>query len=241
MALIVYYLKYIVLFIYIFLCAFFVSIIGIFRFGDPNLMKFFVEILAWGGPKILGINLHVINKEYVMQAAPAVLVGNHQSAIDLVIYGRICPDGLTMVMKKELKYYPILGLFFMMCGSIFVDRKKGSQAQRALNSILPKIKKESRSMGFFPEGTRNKSGAGLLPFKKGAFHLAIAAQIPIVPIVCEPIRKVCNEKTKSAPGGDLELVVLPPIDTKGLTVDDAKQLSEKVRELMLNQLKKWES
>jgi len=240
MALIIYYLKFAFVFLWIFSCAFFTGIIGIFRYGHPNLLRNFVRLLAWGGTKISGIKLKVIGEHYMDQSIPAVLVGNHQSALDLVIFGRICPNGLTMVMKKELKYYPFLGLFFMICGSVFVDRKKGATAQKEINSIIPKLIKESRSIGFFPEGTRNRTGDGLLPFKKGAFHLAIAAQMPIVPIVCEPLHKVCNEKTKHAPGGEVELVVLPPILTQGLKASDASMLSDQVREAMLNQLKKWE-
>jgi len=83
--------------------------------------------------------------------------------------------------------------------------------------------------------------ADLLPFKKGAFHLAIQAQLPILPIVSQGYSHIYDSSKRSFPGGELEIRVLEPIPTKGLTTDDVNDLMDKTRNLMLKHLKEMDS
>lgn len=82
--------------------------------------------------------------------------------------------------------------------------------------------------------------ADLLPFKKGAFHLAIQAQLPILPIISEGYSHIYDSSKRSFPGGELEIRVLDPIPTTGLTADDVNDLMEKTRNLMLKHLKEMD-
>lgn len=88
--------------------------------------------------------------------------------------------------KKELFWTPLLGQFMWLAGSIFIDRSDNKRAVQSLREAGNQLKRNSTSLWMFPEGTRaSQEVPGLLPFKKGAFHLAVEAQIPIVAVVCE--------------------------------------------------------
>ena len=76
----------------------------------------------------------------------------------------------------------------------------------------------------------------LLPFKKGAFHLAVQAQVPIVPVVCANYDNVLNMKKRRFRPGTIDVTILPPISTKGLTAQDVDSLVEKTRKVMLDEL-----
>lgn len=76
-----------------------------------------------------------------------------------------------------------------------------------------------------------------MPFKKGAFHLAIQAQLPILPIVAEGYSHIYDSTRRSFPGGELEIRVLEPIPTIGMTADNVNELMERTRNVMLQHLK----
>nr|ODO02187.1 lysophosphatidate acyltransferase [Cryptococcus depauperatus CBS 7855] len=144
----------------------------------------------------------------------AVLLGNHQSFLDILYLGRIFPRRASIMAKRELKYTPFLGQFMLLSGTVFVNRQNKIDAVKALDIAGQDMKRKGVSLWVFPEGTRSSSvESTLLPFKKGAFHLAIQAQIPVVPVV-----------------------FLPPIPTTGLTSDDVTSLTESTRELMIKTL-----
>ena len=88
--------------------------------------------------------------------------------------------------KKELQWSPLLGQFMTLAGAVFVDRGNNARAVRSLTAAGEIMKERHSSLWLFPEGTRSmRPHADMLPFKKGAFHTAIQAQVPIVPVVCE--------------------------------------------------------
>jgi lysophosphatidate acyltransferase len=76
----------------------------------------------------------------------------------------------------------------------------------------------------------------LLPFKKGAFHLAVQAQVPIVPVVCANYDNVLNLKKKRFCPRTIDVTILPPISTKGCTAEHVDSLVEKTRNAMLDEL-----
>ena len=115
---------------------------------------------------------------------PAIFVGNHQTALDVLMLGTMFPKHCSITAKRSLRSYPILGWFMGLSGAIFIDRTNRQDARAAMSSAANAIQKLRQSVFMFPEGTR--SGAQeplLLPFKKGAFHLAVQAGAPVVPVV----------------------------------------------------------
>ncbi|WVW81672.1 hypothetical protein I302_103667 [Kwoniella bestiolae CBS 10118] len=167
----------------------------------------------------------------------AVLVGNHQSFLDILYLGRIFPKRAAIMAKRELKYTPGLGQFMSLSGAVFVNRSNRVDALAALQAAGEDMKKKGVSLWVFPEGTRSSSAEpALLPFKKGAFHLAVQAQVPIVPVVVENYHRLFDGRTRFE-SGKLRIKVLPPIPTTGLTANDVTQLSEDTRTKMLDTLK----
>lgn len=122
--------------------------------------------------------------------------------------------------------------------TVFIERKSRSQAFAAFDSAAAQMKTEKQSVFIFPEGTRSYyDHPDLLSFKKGAFHLAIQAQVPIVPIVVANYSNVLNVKKKTFQPGRIPVKILEPISTKGKTKEDVDQLLDEVRSKMLGTLK----
>ncbi|KAH9855043.1 1-acylglycerol-3-phosphate O [Lenzites betulinus] len=185
---------------------------------------------------VVGVRLVVEGEEY-LDTRPAVLIGNHQSMFDILYLGRIFPRRASILAKKELQWMPFLGQFMTLSGAIFVDRGNNARAVRSLTAAGELMRERRTSLWMFPEGTRSmRPEAYLRPFKKGAFHTAIQAQVPIVPVICENYWRVYR-KNYFADDSTLKIKVLPPIPTTGLTAADASALSERVHDLMLDALR----
>lgn len=115
---------------------------------------------------------------------PAVFIGNHQTELDVLMLGAMFPKYCSVTAKSDLKHMPFLGWFMRLSGSIFIDRKNSKDAREAMQGAAQEIRAKRQSVYMFPEGTRSYTKEpALLPFKKGAFHLAVQAGVPIVPCV----------------------------------------------------------
>lgn len=137
---------------------------------------------------------------------PAVILGNHQSELDILMLGSLFPMSCSVTAKKSLQQIPFLGWFMTLSGSIFIDRADRSQAMKAFEGAAAAMKSKQQSCFMFPEGTRSYSDEPmLLPFKKGAFHLAVQAQVPIIPTVAENYSRVLNIKARRFKAGTLRM------------------------------------
>lgn len=145
--------------------------------------------------------------KYLWDTRPAVIIGNHQTALDVLLLGTIFPRYCSVTAKKQLKRTPFLGLFMALSGSVFVDRADKKSAVKAFDGAAREIRERRQSVFIFPEGTRsNAKEPMLLPFKKGAFHLAIQAKVPIVPVVAACYTGLLNPKEWRFRGGDIPLI-----------------------------------
>ncbi|ANB14153.1 1-acylglycerol-3-phosphate O-acyltransferase SLC1 [Sugiyamaella lignohabitans] len=181
---------------------------------------------------ILGIKVVISNPE-ALKTRPAVFVSNHQSELDILILGATFPQYCSVTAKKALKYYPFLGWFMTLSGSVFIDRKNRSDALKAFDSAVKKVNRDKQSVFMFPEGTRSYyQEPGLLPLKKGAFHFAVQGQVPVVPFVASNYSKFFSFQKRIFEKGTIEIKVLDPIETKGMTAADVNSLYEKVQTSM---------
>lgn len=195
---------------------------------------------------LIGMKLEVEGREHLEQlllqgengkAQSAVLVGNHQSFIDILYLGRIFPHRAVIMAKKELRWAPLLGQYLTLSGAVMVDRKNSKDAVKMMHHVGEDMKRKGVALWIFPEGTRSSSAENtLLPFKKGAFHLAVQAAVPIVPVVCENYHRLFDGKSRFN-RGVLKIKILPPVSTQGLTTDDVGKLADDVRESMLSTLR----
>ena len=122
--------------------------------------------------------------------------------------------------------------------TVFIERTSRTQAVAAFDKAAQQMHSNGQSVYIFPEGTRSYyDHPDLLPFKKGAFHLAVQAQVPVVPIVVANYSNVLNVKRKVFRTGRIPIKVLEPVSTKGKTKEDVDALLQEVREKMLTALK----
>ncbi|KAA8563872.1 hypothetical protein EYC84_011887 [Monilinia fructicola] len=147
--------------------------------------------------------------------------------------GCIFPRYCSVTAKKSLKNVPFLGWFMSLSGTVFIDRGNAKDARQAMAGAATEIRDEKQSVYMFPEGTRSYAKEPtLLPFKKGAFHLAVQAGVPIVPVVVACYSDVLHVQSWRFRSGKIPVKVLKPIETKNLTSADVEDLTRDTRELM---------
>ncbi|KAI1492091.1 hypothetical protein F5X96DRAFT_423652 [Biscogniauxia mediterranea] len=185
-----------------------------------------------------GITFDIIDpKGYLESVRPAVFIGNHQTELDVLMLGCMFPKYCSVTAKKNLKKVPFLGWFMSLSGTVFIDRQNSKDAREAMAGAAREIQKRKQSVYMFPEGTRSYAKEPeLLPFKKGAFHLAVQAGVPIVPVVAANYSHVLHIKDFVFKSGKIPVKVLDPIPTTGLTTEDVDELTRTTRELMLKEM-----
>lgn len=168
---------------------------------------------TWGdlGTAIAGITLNVTGEQNLWKKRPAVFVFNHQSAIEVLLVCKLLRKDFVGIAKTELKRYPLIGTAFEAFGTVFVDRSNRSQAIEAMRPVVDAIRKGS-SVVIAPEGTRSPTPA-LGAFKKGAFHLAMQAGVPVVPIVFRNTSDSLPKRGLVIRPATIDVVVLPPVST----------------------------
>lgn len=185
------------------------------------------------GSKMAGLEIAVKGKHNLEEIRPAVFCFNHQSAADFFIIMKLIRHDFTGIAKKELERTPV-GPIFKALGAIYVDRSNKAKAIEAMQPAVEALK-SGVSVAIAPEGTRSGSKA-LGPFKKGAFHLAIQAGVPIIPIVIKNAYMAMPKGTSMFKPTHIEVVVLDPVDTSLWKLRTINKHIEDVRNLYLNEL-----
>ncbi|CEJ61051.1 Putative 1-acyl-sn-glycerol-3-phosphate acyltransferase [Penicillium brasilianum] len=181
-----------------------------------------------------GVTFDIIEGEEYLATRPAIFVGNHQTELDVLMLGAIFPPYCSVTAKKSLRNVPFLGWFMTLSRTVFIDRANRENAMKAFDGAVNEMRTYRQSVFIFPEGTRSYSDEPmLLPFKKGAFHLAVKAGVPIVPVVTENYSHVMSPRNLRFNAGSIKVKVLPPIETKDLTPADVDQLTQSTRDSML--------
>jgi len=143
-------------------------------------------------------------------AAPRVYIANHQSFVDVWALLRILPPQTRFVAKQELRRVPVLGWAMAAGGFVFVDRTNRTRAIAGLRAAAETIR-AGRSVVLFAEGTRSRDGR-LQPFKRGPFHLALEARVPIVPVAITGSWRILAPGSLRVRPGPVRVEFLAPID-----------------------------
>jgi 1-acyl-sn-glycerol-3-phosphate acyltransferase len=194
-------------------------------------------IVVATGLRVGGVRVTVVGRDHIDPGGVYVYTPNHQSLLDAPIvwlalgtpYRRV-----GFLVKTELERVPIFGTGIKAIGCIPVERGNResavASARRGTESLVA-----GRAFAVFPEGTRTRDGA-LLPFKKGAFHMAIEAGVPVVPVTIDGA-------FRAMPRGAMRLVPVPvtvtihePIPTAGMTGDDVTSLLERAQAVVASSL-----
>ena len=188
------------------------------------------------GSVLAGVRLDVRGAEH-LAARPAVFLFNHQSQLDVLILAKLLRGGFTGVAKKELAHSPGFGLMFRLADVAFVDRHDTAQARKALEPAVQKLR-DGISLAIAPEGTRSATPA-LGAFKKGAFHVAMQAGVPIVPIVIRNSGELMWRGATTIHAGTVQVAVLPPVPTTGWAAGDLDARVHEIRGQYLATLANW--
>ena len=187
------------------------------------------------GTAIAGIKLAVKGEEHLWSSRPAVFILNHQSNADFLIAIKLIRKDARGVAKKELQKMPIIGQMLEAAGTIFLDRT--ADKEKSIAALKPAVEslKSGISVVIFPEGTRSYDYT-LGKFKKGAFHMAMEAGVPIIPIVLKNAHEAMPRGKNVFSPTLVQVVVLPPVHTHDWKKTNLDKKIEEVRNLFLKEL-----
>ncbi len=178
----------------------------------------------WGRVQLalLGIKVEVHGLEHIAKPGPAIMLFNHQSVLDLLVVSSIWPENAKVLYKKEFHDIPVLGKTMHSLQMISIDRSNREAAVATMAAAAKTITEHDVKVCLAPEGTRSRTD-GMLPFKRGPFHMAIDTGAPMIPLVLQGIRKVLPPGKFFSRAGTIRIDVLPPIDTTSWTVETIDQ------------------
>lgn len=183
--------------------------------------------------RVLGIRVELRNRQRLTESMPCVFVGNHQHTFDIFVHGFIMPRDTVTIGKTAVRYIPVFGWIFVLSGNILLDREKHDSALASMALAAREMIARKKSIWIFPEGTRSGK-RGLLPFKKGAFNLAVEAKRPMVPVVTSSYFKALDLKKWNA--GTVIVEVLEPVHTERFQLAEVPRLAAEVHQNMLQKL-----
>ena len=178
-------------------------------------------LALWGAKTWLqacGAKIKVTGLENLADDQQYVFASNHRSYLDTATLFSYAGKRIGLVAKKELLKAPVLGQGMGFVNIIAIDRSNPERARQSMEKARS-VMANGYSFGVFVEGTRALPGK-LLPFKKGAFHLALQTDAPIIPVAIKNTDWMMGKRTGVAYGGEVEMVLLPQIETKGREVMD---------------------
>ncbi|MFP4731968.1 1-acylglycerol-3-phosphate O-acyltransferase [Pasteurella multocida] len=208
------------------------SIYSFIRFRNPSN----VGIMArWFGRlhPLFGLTVEHRFPKNVDKFGRCIYIGNHQNNYDMVTISYMVQPRTVSVGKKSLIWIPFFGLLYWVTGNILIDRENRTKAHGTMNEVARRIHDDGLSVWMFPEGTRSR-GRGLLPFKTGAFYAAIAAGVPIVPVVCSTTQgKIDLNRWDN---GKVICEMLEPIDVSAYDKENVRELATRCHQLMAQRI-----
>jgi HAD superfamily hydrolase (TIGR01490 family) len=211
--------------------------LGLLKRSRKTAMNTTMSLGSDAGLTLAGIDLDVTGAEYLRSPRPAVFIFNHQSWLDGMIMMKLLREDVTAVAKKEVSRQPIMGQIAWLMNMAFVDRGNTEQAKAALAPVVERIR-EGYSLAISPEGTRSPTPR-VGHFKKGAFHMAMQADVPIIPIVIRNAGQLLWRGSTIMRKGTVEVNILPPIDVSGWTAENLGEHVEDVRGRFVSTLAEW--
>ncbi|WP_410874210.1 HAD-IB family hydrolase [Nocardia sp. A7] len=187
--------------------------------------------------RAVDVRLRVVGAEHARAPRPAVFLFNHQSQFDVIIVPKVLDGAVTGIGKKQLANHPLFGPLMRFVGVTFIDRTNTERAKASLAPVVSTLR-DGLSIAVAPEGTRSFTPS-VGPFKKGAFHIAIQAGVPVIPVVIRNAGEIAWRDSPIARSGIVDVAVLAPIDVSGWDPADMSDEVEGVRQLFENTLLNW--
>jgi putative phosphoserine phosphatase/1-acylglycerol-3-phosphate O-acyltransferase len=183
------------------------------------------------------VKLNVRGEENLTAQRPAVFLFNHRNNFDIFIVAALVKDNWTGIAKKELETNLLVGPLGKLMDAAFIDRADTASAVAGLKPIEAAARK-GLSIVVAPEGTRlDTQSVG--PFKKGAFRVAMATGLPVVPIVIRNSESVAGRNSSTLHPGTVDVAVLPPVSTADWTAENLRERIEEIRASYVDLLSDW--
>src|SRR5262245_1548877 len=204
-------------------------------FRSPNWIYWWANFGARSWLRLTGVKVRVVGRESLDPNQTYVFVANHYSYLDAGPLFAFTGRRMGVVAKKELLKAPILGYGMGFVNVIAIDRSNRERAVETLRIATERLR-SGVAFAVCPEGTRARPGQ-MVPFKEGAFDMAVQAVVPIVPVALKNSDRLMGKGTREAWPGTIEMVVLAPIETLNVKTDeDLDQLVARVQNLIMNEL-----
>lgn len=210
--------------------AFIAMIGGLFNpYSDFNtrVMRLWARIIVLSA----GIKLEISGRENLTKKTSYILVGNHQSHMDIPVITFALPISLRIISKKELFKIPVFGWGMKAVGIISVDRFNQKKSIESLHQAEKVLHTHHLSILAFPEGTRSPDGK-IHTFKKGPFVLAINTGISILPISISGTRHILPKGKIRINSGRVKVTIHPPITVAGKTLEDRHALVDATHQVI---------
>ena len=175
-----------------------------------------------------GITVETDGLENVDPRTPCVFMSNHQSVVDVGALALTLPVSWRFVAKRELTWIPFFGWAIWLGGHVIINRGNRERAVASLRRAAKRIQ-AGMNVIIFPEGTRSETGE-MRKFKSGGFHLALEAQVPIVPITVSGSRHLTPKGSLRVGSGRVLVRYGKSLETRGLGLEDREALKQQVRE-----------
>jgi len=186
---------------------------------------------------LAGVDLEVVGEEHLWSHRPAVFIFNHQSALDTLVLGSLLRRDFTGVAKKEAARDPRFAPVGALLDVVYIDRANSQKARQALQPVVDRLR-SGTSIAIAPEGTRSPTPR-MRPFKKGAFHVAMQAGVPLVPVVIRNAGQLMWRGEAVIHPGTVQVAVLKPIPTRTWRVKDLDRRVADVRARFEATLEAW--
>jgi 1-acyl-sn-glycerol-3-phosphate acyltransferase len=175
-----------------------------------------------------GVPVSVEGAENLRPSGPQIVASNHASFFDILAILAYLPVPVKFIAKQELFRIPLYGAALKAAGHVRLDRARAREALEVYAGAAKQIVERKLTMLVFPEGTRTRTGE-LLPFKKGAFVLAIEAGVPIVPAYVANTFGIQPKGSLRVRPRPIRILLGPPIPVTGLAASDRDALADRVR------------
>lgn len=184
----------------------------------------------------VGIKVHSFVHEPIPKDQPVIFVANHQNMLDIIACAAAMPKPYGFLAKAELRKMPFIGRVLQRSACVFVDRSSPRGSVQSLKEAAVQVR-SGNSVLVYPEGTRS-FGRTVMPFRRGAFLLALEANVPIVPVVQLDNHLALDERIKVASSRNIRVHICKPISTTGYKRSAIQELMDEVRGAMLTEIER---
>jgi 1-acyl-sn-glycerol-3-phosphate acyltransferase len=198
-------------------------------------VRFFVRL----GLSLVGVKVEVTGSELLDPSQPYIFTPNHQSLIEVPLFVTYLGRNPAYLAKKEVFKYPIFGFGIRLIGVVPVDRSNSPSAVESAKVATENLRR-GKSYVVYPEGTRSKDGR-LLPFKKGAFMMAIDAGVPVVPVTVSGATRIMPKSQIKVFPSTVHITIHKPVSTAGYSRENVGGLIQIARDQIFSSLSEEET